>query len=118
MEYRQLGASGFMVPALSFGTGTFATGGGLGFAAVEGAEARRMVDLCLDAGVTMFDSADIYSRGTAEEVLGEAIKGRRDKVIISTKATFRAGRDPNAVGSSRFHLMQAVEGSLKRLGTD
>ena len=79
MEYRQLGASGLMVPALSFGTGTFASGSGIGFAAVHGEEARRMVDLCLDAGVNMFDSADIYSRGSSETVLGEAIKGRRDK---------------------------------------
>jgi len=118
MEYRQLGASGLMVPALSFGTGTFAKGSNIGFAAVEGAEARRMVDLCLDAGLNMFDSADIYSRGTAEEVLGEAIKGRRDKVIISTKGTFRNGRDPNDVGSSRFHLLQTVDAALKRLGTD
>jgi aryl-alcohol dehydrogenase-like predicted oxidoreductase len=118
MEYRQLGASGFYVPVLSYGTGTFAAEGTRGFAAVHGEEARRIVDLCLDAGVNMFDSADIYSRGTSEQVLGEAIKGRRDKVIISTKGTFRSGRDPNAVGSSRFHLIEAVEGSLKRLGTD
>jgi aryl-alcohol dehydrogenase-like predicted oxidoreductase len=118
MDYRRLGASGFSVPVLSFGTGTFATGGTRGFAAVEGEEARRLVDLCLEAGVNMFDSADIYSRGTSEMVLGEAIKGRRDKVIISTKGTFRSGREPNAVGSSRFHLVQAVEGSLRRLGTD
>jgi len=118
MEYRQLGASGFMVPVLSYGTATFASGGARGFGAVEGDEARRIVDLCLDAGVNMFDSADIYSRGTSEAVLGEAIKGRRDKVIISTKGTFRSGRDPNAVGSSRFHLIQTVEAQLKRLGTD
>ncbi len=118
MEYRQLGASGLMVPALSFGTATFAASGTFGFAAVEGDEARRMVDLCLDAGLNMFDSADIYSRGTSETILGEAIKGRRDKVIISTKGTFRNGRDPNAVGSSRFHLLQTVDEALKRLGTD
>jgi aryl-alcohol dehydrogenase-like predicted oxidoreductase len=118
MEYRQLGASGFYVPVLSYGTGTFAAEGTRGFAAVHGEEARRIVDLCLDAGVNMFDSADIYSRGTSEQVLGEAIKGRRDKVIISTKGTFRSGRDPNAVGSSRYHLIEAVNGSLKRLGTD
>jgi aryl-alcohol dehydrogenase-like predicted oxidoreductase len=118
MEFRQLGASGLMVPALSFGTATFAGSGTFGFAAVEGAEARRMVDLCLDAGLNMFDSADIYSRGTSEMILGEAIRGRRDKVIISTKGTFRNGRDPNAVGSSRFHLLQTVDEALKRLGTD
>jgi aryl-alcohol dehydrogenase-like predicted oxidoreductase len=120
MEYRQLGGSGFKVPVLSFGTGTF---GGKGdfFKAWGGsgvAEATRLVDVCLDAGLTMFDSADIYSAGAAEEVLGQAIQGRRDRVIISTKGTFRAGPGPNDVGSSRHHLIQAVEGSLRRLGTD
>jgi aryl-alcohol dehydrogenase-like predicted oxidoreductase len=120
MEYRHLGASGFKVPALSFGTGTF---GGKGeffnaWGATDVAEARRLIDICLDAGVTMFDSADIYSGGSSEAVLGEAIKGKRDKVLISTKATFRFGDDPNAVGSSRFHLIRSVEEQLKRLGTD
>lgn len=120
MEHRYLGASGFKVPVLSFGTGTF---GGKGdfFGAwghTDVAEAKRLVDICLDAGLTMFDSADIYSNGVAESVLGEAIKGRRDKVLISTKATFRSGDDPNAVGSSRFHLIQACDAALKRLGTD
>jgi aryl-alcohol dehydrogenase-like predicted oxidoreductase len=100
------------------GQALFTAEGALGFGAVHGEEARRIVDMCLDAGVNMFDSADIYSRGSSEEVLGEAIKGRRSKVIISTKGTFRSGRDPNAVGSSRFHLIQSVEASLKRLGTD
>jgi len=118
MEYRQLGASGLMAPVLSFGTATFAAEGAQGFAAVAGDEARRMIDICLDAGLNMFDSADIYSRGTSEAVLGEAIKGRRDKVLISTKGTFRSGRDPNAVGSSRFHLLETVDRQLKRLGTD
>jgi aryl-alcohol dehydrogenase-like predicted oxidoreductase len=120
MEYRRLGASGFKVPVLSFGTGTFG-GKGEFFSAwgnTEVAEARRLVDICLEAGLTMFDSADIYSRGVAESVLGEAIKGRRDQVLISTKATFRFDDVPNNVGSSRYHLINAVEGSLKRLGTD
>ena len=76
------------------------------------------MDICLEAGLTMFDSADIYSDGLAEEILGEAIAGRRDQVLISTKATFRLGDGPNDVGSSRFHLIRAVEASLKRLGTD
>lgn len=120
MEYRRLGASGFKVPVLSFGTGTF--GGGTEFFKAWGssdtAEATRLVDICLDAGLTMFDSADIYSLGLAEEILGKTIKVRRDKVIISTKGTFRMGDDPNAVGSSRFHITQAVEASLRRLGTD
>jgi aryl-alcohol dehydrogenase-like predicted oxidoreductase len=120
MEYRQLGASGFKVPALSLGTGTFGGGGELfkAWGETDVAEATRLVDICLDAGLNMFDSADVYSQGMAEEILGQAIKGRRDKVIVSTKATFRAGDGPNDVGSSRFHLIRAVEGSLKRLGTD
>ncbi|RDI99429.1 aldo/keto reductase [Dyella solisilvae] len=120
MEFRQLGASGFKVPVLSFGTGTFG-GKGEFFGAwgnTEADEARRLVDICLDAGLTMFDSADIYSGGVAESVLGEAIKGRRDRVLISTKATFRSGEDPNDVGSSRFHLIKACDAALKRLGTD
>ena len=120
MDYRQLGRSGLMVPALSLGTGTF--GGGNEFfkawGASDVAEATRLVDVCLEAGLTMFDSADIYSGGMAEEILGHAIKGRRDKVLVSTKGTFRAGTGPNDVGSSRFHLTRAVEASLRRLGTN
>lgn len=120
MDYRRLGQSGFKVPVLSLGTGTF--GGGNEFFKAWGTtgadEATRLVDICLDAGLTMFDSADIYSHGMAEEILGKAIKGRRDRVLISTKATFRFDEGPNDVGSSRFHLIRAVEGSLKRLGTD
>jgi len=120
MEYRRLGHSGFKVPALSFGTGTFGGKGELfqAWGSTDVKEATRLIDICLDNGVTLFDSADIYSGGASEEVLGGAIKGRRDKVLISTKATFRAGEGPNDVGSSRFHLLKAVEGSLKRLGTD
>src|SRR5579883_2960630 len=120
MEYRQLGRSGFRVPVLSLGTGTF--GGGNEFFKAWGDTdakgASRLVDVCLDAGLTMFDSADIYSNGLAEEVLGAAIRGRRDKVLISTKATFRMGERPNDVGSSRFHLIRSCEAALKRLGTD
>ncbi len=119
MEHRQLGRSGFFVPELSFGTGTFGGKGGLaGWGSTDAAGATRIVDICLEHGITMFDSADIYSGGASEEVLGAAIKGRRDKVLISTKATFRAGPGANDVGSSRFHLRRAVEGALKRLGTD
>jgi aryl-alcohol dehydrogenase-like predicted oxidoreductase len=119
MEYRQLGGSGLKVPALTLGTGTF---GGSEFfkswgnSGVE--EATRLVDLCLEAGLNMFDSADVYSEGRAESVLGAALKGRRDRVLISTKGTFRAGDGPNDIGSSRHHLIAAVEGSLRRLGTD
>ena len=120
MEYRQLGKSGFKVPALCLGTGTFGGKGELfkAWGQTDVAEATRLVDVCLEAGLNMFDSADIYSKGAAEEILGQAIKGRRDQVIISTKATFRTGEGTNDVGSSRHHLPRAVEGSLQRLGTD
>lgn len=120
MEFRMLGGSGFKVPALSLGTGTF--GGGNDFFRAWGdsdvKEATRLVDVCLESGLNMFDSADVYSSGLAEEILGKAIAGRRARVIVSTKATFRAGEGPNDVGSSRHHLLRAVEGSLRRLGTD
>jgi len=118
MEYRLLG--GLKVPVLSFGTGTF--GGGNDFFKAWGssdvAEATRFVDICLDAGLNFFDTADIYSHGLAEQILGKAIEGRRDRVLISTKATFAMGTGPNEVGSSRFHLLRACEDSLRRLGTD
>jgi aryl-alcohol dehydrogenase-like predicted oxidoreductase len=120
MEYRQLGGSGLKVPVLTLGTGTFGGKGELlsawGNTGVP--EATRLVDICLESGLNMFDSADVYSDGLAEEILGKAIAGRRDKVLISTKATFRRGDGPNDLGSSRFHLINAVNGSLKRLGTD
>jgi aryl-alcohol dehydrogenase-like predicted oxidoreductase len=119
MEYRRLGASGLTVPVLSFGAATF---GGQGeffsaWGSTDVAEARRMVDLCLDVGVSLFDTADIYSNGNSESVLGEALKGRRDKVLISTKASFRFGDDPNDVGSSRFHLLKTCDDALRRLQT-
>jgi len=109
-----------MVPALSYGCGTF---GGKGdffsaWGSTDEQGARRLVDICLEAGVSMFDTADIYSAGESERILGTAIKGRREKVIISTKATFRSGAAANEVGSSRFHLIAACEAALKRLGTD
>ena len=120
MEYRTLGRSGFKVPVLSLGTGTF--GGGTEFfkawGSTDAAGASRLVDICLDAGLNMFDSADVYSKGLAEEILGQAIKGRRDQVIVSTKGSFRMGTGPNDLGSSRHYLTRAVEGSLRRLGTD
>jgi aryl-alcohol dehydrogenase-like predicted oxidoreductase len=121
MEYRQLGGSGLKVPVLSFGTGTFGDGKTEFFKAwgASGvAEATRIVDVCLDAGLTMFDSADVYSSGASEEVLGAAIKGRRDKVLISTKGGFRTGPGHNETGSSRFHLTETIHASLRRLGTD
>lgn len=120
MEYRRLGHSGFNVPVLTLGTGTF--GGGTemfkAWGETDVKEATRLIDVCLESGLNMFDSADIYSKGMAEEILGEAIKGRRDKVLISTKATFRSGEGANDVGSSRFHLIQAIDGCLRRLKTD
>jgi aryl-alcohol dehydrogenase-like predicted oxidoreductase len=120
MEYRLLGGSGLKVPALSFGTGTF--GGATEFfkawGATDVAEARRLVDICLEAGVNLFDTADIYSDGRSEEVLGKALEGRRDRALISTKTTFRLGDGPNDVGSSRYHLRRALEASLRRLETD
>ncbi|WP_044985911.1 aldo/keto reductase [Sorangium cellulosum] len=120
MEFRLLGGSGFKVPVLSLGTGTFGGGNEFfrGWGATDVAEATRLVDVSLEAGMNMFDSADVYSNGLAEEILGQAIKGRRDRVIISTKATFRFGPGPNDVGSSRHHLLRSVEGSLRRLQTD
>ncbi len=120
MEFRQLGDSGFRVPVLSLGTGTFGGGNELfkAWGQTDVAEATRLVDICLEAGLNMFDSADIYSGGMAEEILGQAIQGRRDQVIISTKGTFRSGEGINDVGSSRYHLTRSIEGSLRRLGTD
>ncbi len=120
MEYRYLGKSGFKVPALGFGAGTFGGQGPL-FSAwgnTDVAGARRIVDICLDAGVNLFDSADVYSDGASESILGAAVQGRRDKVILSTKLSLRAGDGPNDVGSSRHHLIAATEAALKRLGTD
>ena len=120
MEYRLLGRSGFKVPALTFGTATFGDGNEFfrAWGATEVAEATRLVDLCLEAGVTMFDTADAYSGGLSEQILGQAIKGRRDKVLISTKSTFKTGDGPNDLGSSRHYLTRSIDASLKRLGTD
>lgn len=120
MEFRILGRSGLKVPVLSLGTGTF--GGSNEFFRAWGnsgvPEATRLVDICLEAGVNMFDTADIYSEGESEKILGAAIAGRRDKVLISTKATFKMGSGPNELGSSRYHLISACEASLRRLKTD
>ena len=120
MDYRQLGYSGLKVPVLSFGTGTF--GGSNEFFKAWGssdvAEATRLVDICLEAGVNLFDTADIYSYGMSEEILGKAISGKRNRVLISTKATFRFGDGSNDVGSSRLHLIESCEKSLRRLGVE
>lgn len=120
MEYRQLGHSGLRVPVLSFGTCTF--GGNTEFFSTWGnttlKQASRLVDICFDAGVNFFDTADVYSAGTAETILGGALKGKRDRAIISTKGTFAMGDGSNDTGSSRKHLIEACDNSLKRLGTD
>jgi aryl-alcohol dehydrogenase-like predicted oxidoreductase len=120
MEYRLLGGSGLKVSALSFGTGTF--GGGNDFFKAWGssdvAEATRLIDICFDAGVNLFDTADGYSNGLSEEILGKALEGKRDRALISTKAYFPMGDGPNDRGSSRYHLRRALEASLRRLGTD
>lgn len=121
MEYRQLGHSGLKVPVLSLGTGTF---GGKGeffqrWGDTDVAEAKRLIDVSIEHGVNFFDTANIYSAGASEEVLGGAIKGRkREDLLIATKATFSTGDGPNDKGSSRYHLIQQAEASLKRLGTD
>jgi len=120
MEFRRLGNSGLRVPVLSFGTGTF---GGAGeffkaWGSTDAAGAKRLVDVCLDHGVSLFDTADIYSAGLAEEILGAAIEGRRNKILISTKVTFPMGDGPNDYGSSRQHLVAAIDASLKRLNIE
>jgi aryl-alcohol dehydrogenase-like predicted oxidoreductase len=120
VEYRQLGGSGLKVPVLSFGTATF---GGVGdffkaWGSTDVLEAKRLVDICLDSGVNFFDTANVYSSGRSEEVLGAAIAGRRGEVLVSTKATFPIGSGPNDLGSSRYALVRACEASLRRLGTD
>jgi aryl-alcohol dehydrogenase-like predicted oxidoreductase len=120
VEYRRLGRSGLKVPVLSFGTATF--GGKTEFFKAWGStdvkEAGRLVDVCLEAGMNLFDTADGYSEGASEEILGQALEGRRNQVLISTKATFPTGSGPNDVGSSRFHILESCDASLKRLKTD
>jgi aryl-alcohol dehydrogenase-like predicted oxidoreductase len=121
MEYRQLGKSGLKVPELCFGAGTLGTSGEFfeAWGKTSEDEADRIVGICMDAGLNFFDTADIYSMGGSEAALGKALaKYKREDVLISTKATFRFGEGPNDVGSSRYHLLQSLERSLKRLGTD
>ena len=120
MDYRFLGNSGFKIPVLSFGVGTFGGKGPLfnAWGNSDEREARRLIDICLDAGVNLFDTADVYSDGASETILGTAIKGRRNRVILSTKLTLRAGDGPNDVGASRHHLIDATNKALERLGTD
>ena len=120
MEYRSLGASGLRVSALGFGAGTFGGSGPL-FSAwgdTGEREARRLLDMAIAAGVNFFDTADVYSDGASERILGAALKGRRDKVVVSTKTALRLGDGPNDLGASRNRLLRAVDASLQRLGTD
>lgn len=120
MEYRQLGRSGLKVPVLSLGTGTFGGQGAMfsRWGDTGENEARRLVDICLESGLNFFDTADVYSAGLSEEILGAAIQGRRDQLLVSTKASFTMGQGPNDKGSSRHHLIRACEASLRRLKTD
>ena len=120
MDYRQLGSSGLRVPVLSLGTGTFGGTGPLfgAWGTSDAVEARRLIDICLEAGVNLFDTADVYSDGASERVLGEAIRGRRNQVLISTKTGLPIGEGPGDWGVSRSRLIGAVEGALKRLKTD
>lgn len=120
MKYRKLGSSGLQVPVLSLGTGTF--GGTNEFfqrwGQTDVKEATRLIDICFERGVNFFDTANVYSQGAAEVILGQALSGKREQAIIATKATFKMGEGVNDKGSSRFHLLKACEESLKRLGTD
>lgn len=119
MEYRTLGHSGLKVSVLTMGTFTFGGGGPFAMVGKQGvAEARKLVDLCIDNGVNLFDTANMYSNGMSEEILGEVLDGRRDKVLINSKARMRIGDGPNDEGVSRFHLIRECERSLKRLRTD
>ena len=121
MEYRQLGRSGLKVPELCFGAGTLGTSGEFfeAWGKTSEDEARKLIDICMEAGLNFFDTADVYSDGGSEIALGKALSHlKREDVLISTKATFRLGTGPNDVGSSRYHLTQSLERSLKRLGTD
>jgi aryl-alcohol dehydrogenase-like predicted oxidoreductase len=120
MDYRQLGSAGLRVPVLSFGTGTFGGTGPLfsAWGTSDAEEARRLIDICLDAGVNLFDTADVYSDGASERVLGEAIRGRRDAVLISTKTGLPTGDGPADWGVSRSRLIRSVDAALIRLGTD
>src|SRR6478736_1147209 len=116
MDYRHIGQSGLRASALSFGAGTFGGSGPLfgAWGTTDASEARRLVDICLEAGINLFDTADVYSNGASEEVLGEAIKGRRDKLLISTKTSLPMGDGPADHGSSRSRLIKATEDALRR----
>jgi aryl-alcohol dehydrogenase-like predicted oxidoreductase len=116
MDYRQLGRSGLRVSALSLGTMTF--GGAANVGTTDVAGARRQLDMCLDAGVNLIDTADVYAAGVSEEILGEALEGRRDRLLLATKARMSMGEGPNDAGLSRHHIIAGCEASLRRLKVD
>ena len=119
MEYRQLGSSGLKLSSLTLGTMTFGGAGkfaNVGTTDIQGA--RRQLDMCRDAGVTLIDTADVYSDGRSEEILGEALEGRRDDFLVATKVRFAMGEGPNMEGLSRHHIIGGCEASLRRLRTD
>ncbi|MBA3794866.1 MAG: aldo/keto reductase [Rubrobacter sp.] len=119
MDYRRLGRSGLFVSSLTLGTMTFGGSGPFNkVGSTDVAGATRQVDMCLDAGVNLFDTADIYSSGESEEILGGAISGRRDRLLLATKARMSVGEGPNDAGLSRHHIIRQCEASLRRLGTD
>jgi aryl-alcohol dehydrogenase-like predicted oxidoreductase len=118
MEYRQLGGSGLKVPVLAFGTVTFGGSGERAWGNTDVAEATRLVEIALEAGINFFDTADVYNSGRSEEILGQAMGKRRDEILLATKATFRTEPGPNGLGSSRHHLLRSCEASLRRLRTD
>ena len=120
MEYRRLGKSGLNVPVLSFGTATFGGGGEFfkAWGSTDVTQAKRLIDICMESGINFFDTANGYSQGAAEEILGEAIKGKRSEMILSTKSTLPQGTGSNDFGSSRIHIIQQCEASLRRLKTD
>ncbi len=119
MDYRQLGRSGLRVSSLTLGTMTFGGGGKFANVGTTDADgAKRQIDMCLDVGINLIDTADVYSDGASEEILGQALAGRRDRVLVATKARMPMGDGPNDAGLSRHHLIRACEASLRRLGTD
>ena len=119
MEYRALGRSGLRISVLTMGTMTFGgTGGFADVGSTDVEEAERQVDMCLDAGVNLIDTADVYSDGLSEEILGQVLRGRRDRVLVATKVRMEMGRGPNDSGLSRHHVISGCEASLRRLGTD
>src|ERR1035441_7916187 len=119
MEYRALGKSGLRVSVLTMGTMTFGGSGPFkNVGTTDVAQAGRQVDMCLDAGVNLIDTADVYSGGQAEEIVGEVLRGRRDKLLLATKVRMPMGDGPNDAGLSRHHIISGCEASLRRLGTD